>query len=52
MFYCFCVSVSGTPLLVRSSSDSALGPPQMEDVNVGAMVNCTDTLMLLYLKAP
>ncbi|XP_016150992.1 partitioning defective 3 homolog B-like [Sinocyclocheilus grahami] len=29
---------SSTPLLVRSSSDSALGPPQMEDVNGRAMV--------------
>ncbi|KAL1268124.1 hypothetical protein QQF64_033487, partial [Cirrhinus molitorella] len=29
---------SSTPLLVRSSSDSALGTPQMEDVNGRAMV--------------
>ncbi|XP_016385185.1 partitioning defective 3 homolog B-like isoform X1 [Sinocyclocheilus rhinocerous] len=28
---------SSTPLLVRSSSDSALGPPQMEDGNCRAM---------------
>lgn len=28
---------SSTPLLVRSSSESALGPPQMEDVNGRAM---------------
>ncbi|XP_052421014.1 partitioning defective 3 homolog B isoform X4 [Carassius gibelio] len=28
---------SSTPLLVRSSSDSALGPPQMEDVSYRAM---------------
>ncbi|XP_042586881.1 partitioning defective 3 homolog B isoform X5 [Cyprinus carpio] len=28
---------SSTPLLVRSSSDSALGPPQMEDMNGRAM---------------
>ncbi|XP_043105414.1 partitioning defective 3 homolog B isoform X4 [Puntigrus tetrazona] len=28
---------SSTPLLVRSSSDSALGPPQMEDLNGRAM---------------
>lgn len=40
-----CVCVSGTPLLVRSSSDSALGPPQMEDGNGRVMVNCTDTLL-------